>query len=149
MKKCIQFLILSIPFLITACSVSEEEKQADIQRHRDSVAAAQAMIRAAQLATESRGNALNTINQEALKNDSVIRKDSIFKSMIDTNPDVQIDTTPAKTPVKDPAKTPAKPKAKTDEGKTTAKKGDNVKPASTKKTTSKADNKNKKSDKKK
>jgi hypothetical protein len=47
MKKCIQFLILSIPFLITACSVSEEEKQADIQRHRDSVAAAQAMIRAA------------------------------------------------------------------------------------------------------
>lgn len=78
--------------MITSCAVSEEEKAADIQRHRDSVAAAQAMIRSAQLANESRANALKGINQEALKNDSVIRKDSILKAIMDTSITIKKDT---------------------------------------------------------
>jgi hypothetical protein len=78
--------------MITSCAVSEEEKAADLQRHRDSVAAAQAMIRSAQLANESRANALKGINQEALKNDSIIRKDSILKAIMDTSITVKKDT---------------------------------------------------------
>ena len=91
--KTIQLLLFSCLILfLAACAVSEEEKAADLQRQRDSVAAAEAMIRSAQLANESRANALNTINQEALKNDSVIRKDSLFKVFKDTSSIVKTDS---------------------------------------------------------
>jgi hypothetical protein len=81
----LQLLLFSLFLsILTSCTVSEEEKAADLQRHRDSAAAAEAMIRSAQLANESRANALKGINQEALKNDSVIRKDSVFKAIKDT-----------------------------------------------------------------
>lgn len=113
--------------VITACTVSEEEKAADLQRHRDSVAAAEAMIRSAQLANESRANALKGINQEALKNDSVIRKDSIFKAINDTSKVVKPDTSSAKKPVS------TKPKT---EVKTTVKKVDQPKSDEKKKATS-------------
>lgn len=106
------FLFLAV---MTSCAVSEEEKAADLQRHRDSVAAAQAMIRSAQLANESRANALKGINQEALKNDSIIRKDSILKVMKDTSATLKTDSSAAKKTVN------AKPKT---EVKTAVKKAD-------------------------
>lgn len=92
--------------------MSEEEKAADLQRHRDSVAAAQAMIRSAQLANESRANALKGINQDALKNDSIIRKDSILKSIKDTSVSLKTDSSAAKKTVNAKPKTEVKPASK-------------------------------------
>jgi hypothetical protein len=99
--------------------VSEEEKAADLQRHRDSVAAAEAMIRSAQLANESRANALKGINQEALKNDSSIRKDSVLKVIKDTSAVVKKDSSVAKKPVVSKPKTDVKPAVKKVEQPTT------------------------------
>ena len=108
MNKLHLLLFSFFLLIITACTVSEEEKQADLQRHRDSVAAAEAMIRSAELANESRANALKGINQEALKNDSVIRKDSIFKAINDTSKVLKSDTSSAKKPVSTKPKTEVK-----------------------------------------
>jgi hypothetical protein len=125
--------------LVTACAVSEEEKAADLQRHRDSVAAAEAMIRSAQLANESRGNALKSINQEALKNDSVIRKDSIFNVVKDTITAVKRDSSTVKKPVVSKPKAEVKPAVKkTEQTKSPEKKKANT---NTKNTTKKADQK--------
>ncbi|MFM2155700.1 MAG: hypothetical protein RL516_449 [Bacteroidota bacterium] len=98
--------------ILTSCTVSEEEKAADLQRHRDSVAAAEAMIRSAQLANESRANALKGINQEALKNDSVIRKDSVFKAIDDNGAVVIKDSSSTKKPVVSKPKSEVKPAVK-------------------------------------
>ena len=125
MNKLQLLLFCFITGLLPACAVSEEEKAADLQRHRDSVAAAQAMIRSAELANESRANALKSINQEALKNDSIIRKDSIFKAVKDTSVVVKTDSSEVKKPA------PAKPKT---EVKPAAKKTEQPKPAEKKKT---------------
>lgn len=84
MFKSIQILCFLVTSLLVSCTVSEEEKAADEQRHRDSIAAAQAMIRAAQQANETRANALNLINQDALKLDSILKKDSIGAIKKDT-----------------------------------------------------------------
>ena len=112
MNKVHQLLFFLYLAVITSCAVSEEEKAADQQRHRDSVAAAQAMIRSAQLANESRANALKGINQEALKNDSIIRKDSILKVMKDTSAALKADTASAKKSVVVKPKTEVKPAIK-------------------------------------
>lgn len=131
------FLFLAV---MTSCAVSEEEKAADLQRHRDSVAAAQAMIRSAQLANESRANALKGINQEALKNDSIIRKDSILKSIKDTSATLKTDSSAAKKTVN------AKPKT---EVKTAVKKADQPKSQEKKKAATSNNSTNKKADQKK
>ena len=131
------FLFLAV---MTSCAVSEEEKAADLQRHRDSVAAAQAMIRSAQLANESRANALKGINQEALKNDSIIRKDSILKSIKDTSVTLKTDSSAAKKTVN------AKPKT---EVKTAVKKADQPKSQEKKKAATSNNSTNKKADQKK
>ena len=131
------FLFLAV---MTSCAVSEEEKAADLQRHRDSVAAAQAMIRSAQLANESRANALKGINQEALKNDSIIRKDSILKSIKDTSVTLKVDSSAAKKTVN------AKPKT---EVKTAVKKADQPKSQEKKKAATSNNSTNKKADQKK
>ena len=118
-KLCSALVLLAVCFL-TSCAVSEEEKEADIQRHKDSIAAAEAMIRAAQLATESRANALGQINNEALKNDSLIKRDSILKFGRDTNIVTVKDTTAdKKTTV---IKSTAKPAEKKEAPKATNKK---------------------------
>jgi outer membrane biosynthesis protein TonB len=126
MNKLQLLLFCFIISLVSACAVSEEEKAADLQRHRDSVAAAEAMIRSAELANESRANALKSINQDALKNDSIIRKDSIFKAVKDTNAVVKTDSSSVKKPA------PVKPKT---EVKPAAKKTEQPKPTEKKKTT--------------
>jgi len=92
MKKYLQSLIIILPFLIVSCSLSEEEKAAEVQRHRDSVAAAEAMIRAAQQASETRNNALGTINLEAQKIDSILKKDSVQHTIKDTIVNAKSDT---------------------------------------------------------
>ena len=109
----LQLLLFSLFLsILTSCTVSEEEKAADLQRHRDSVAAAEAMIRSAQLANESRANALKGINQEALKNDSVIRKDSIFKAIQDNSAVGKKDSSSTKKPVVSKPKSEVKPAVK-------------------------------------
>ncbi len=109
----LQLLLFSLFLsILTSCTVSEEEKAADLQRHRDSVAAAEAMIRSAQLANESRANALKGINQEALKNDSVIRKDSIFKAIEDNSAVGKKDSSSTKKPVVSKPKSEVKPAVK-------------------------------------
>lgn len=131
------FLFLAV---MTSCAVSEEEKAADLQRHRDSVAAAQAMIRSAQLANESRANALKGINQEALKNDSIIRKDSILKSIKDTSVTLKTDSSAAKKTVNAKPKTEVKPAVK---------KADQPKSQEKKKAATSNNSTNKKADQKK
>jgi len=96
MKKYLQSLIIILPFLIVSCSLSEEEKAAEVQRHRDSVAAAEAMIRAAQQASETRNNALGTINLEAQKIDSILKKDSLQHTIKDTIAKGKTDTVKVK-----------------------------------------------------
>lgn len=92
MKKYLQFLRIILPFLIVSCSFSEEEKAAEMQRHRDSVAAADAMIRAAQQASETRNNALSNINFEAHKIDSILKKDSVQHTIKDSIVNPKSDT---------------------------------------------------------
>ena len=140
MNKKHLLLFFLFPAVMTSCAVSEEEKAADLQRHRDSVAAAQAMIRSAQLANESRANALKGINQEALKNDSIIRKDSILKSIKDTSVNLKTDSSAAKKTVN------AKPKT---EVKTAVKKADQPKSQEKKKVATSNNSTNKKADQKK
>jgi hypothetical protein len=96
MKKYLQSPIIILLFLVVSCSVSEEEKAAEIQRHRDSVAAAEAMIRAAQQAMETRNNARGTINLEAQKIDSILKKDSLQHTIKDTIAKVKTDTVKVK-----------------------------------------------------
>lgn len=123
MNKFPSILFCFIISLFVACTVSEEEKAADLQRHRDSVAAAEAMIRSAELANESRDNALKSINQEALKNDTLIRKDSIFKANKDTGAVVKNDSAASKKWIPSKPKTEVKPAIKkVEQPKTTEKK---------------------------
>ncbi|MFM7015008.1 MAG: hypothetical protein ACKOX3_01655 [Bacteroidota bacterium] len=127
-------VILSILFSISfvACSVSEEEKAAELQRHRDSVSAAEAMIRAAQQANETRSNALNGINQEAMKLDSLIKKDSVLKVAMDTTVVMHIDSNPIKKNTEPKTKTTVKSSDKTEQ-KSMGKKTNAVKASDKKK----------------